>query len=327
MRGIVSSPWPSSATPSPIRSSILVIEDEPLVAEVIQVSLEREGYGVYLAATGREGIDMALERQPHLVLLDVMLPDMDGMAVCAALRGNTRTSAVPIIMLSALDTTDYKVAGFEHGADDYVAKPFHVPELLARVRTQLRHVANNLLSELTGLPGNTLIERAIKTELERGGDDLAILYIDIDEFKAYNDAYGFLAGNEIIKLAGRIAGEAALAHDHDHGFRGHVGGDDFVVVTRAPDVEALCRDIIRAFQRERSAYYSAEDRARGFIISTDRRGRRQEFPLVSLSIGVVTTRHRTIKDEWEVSHIAADVKRKAKSIPGDAYYIDRRGEF
>src|SRR5579871_3023041 len=215
MREIVLSQWPSSAsiTLSPTENSILIIDDEPLIADLIQESLQQEGYVVYTAATGAEGTAMALERQPHLILLDVLLPDMDGMAVCAALRANTRTSAIPIIMLSALDSTDHKVVGFNHGADDYIAKPFHVPELLARVRTQLRHVENNLLSELTGLPGNTLIERAIRTELAKGGNDLAILYIDIDDFKAYNDAYGFLGGNEIIKLTARIARQVIARHD------------------------------------------------------------------------------------------------------------------
>lgn len=323
----MSSLWHASVTIVPTENSVLVIDDEPLIAELIQASLEHEGYTVSVALTGREGIAMALERQPHLILLDVMLPDMDGMAVCAALRANTRTSSVPIIMLSALDTTDYKVAGFEHGADDYIAKPFHVPELLARVRTQLRHVANNLLSELTGLPGNTLIERAIKTEVERGGDNLAILYIDIDEFKAYNDAYGFLAGNEIIRFTGGIAREVVLAFDREQGFCGHVGGDDFVVVTRTPDLDAMCEEIIGRFERQRAAFYSPEDRTRGYIVSTDRRGNLQTFPLVSLSIGVVTTRHRAIKDEWEVSYIAAEVKRKAKSLSGNSYYVDQRGDF
>jgi len=327
MRGTVSSQWHSSATVSPTENSILVVDDEPLIADLIQGSLEQEGYAVSIATTGREGIDAALERQPHLILLDVMLPDMDGMSVCEALRGNTKTSAIPIIMLSALDTTAHKVAGFNHGADDYISKPFHVPELLARVRTQLRHVANNLLSELTGLPGNTLIERAIRTELERGGSDLAILYVDIDDFKAYNDTYGFLAGNEVIKLTARIVRQVVLKHDRAHGFCGHVGGDDFVVITRAPDAEGLCREIIAQFDRERDAYYSPDDRARGYILSTDRRGQSQQFPFVTLSIGVVTTRHRTIKDEWEVSHIAADVKRKAKSLTGSAYYVDQRGDF
>ena len=312
---------------SPARHSVLVIDDEPLIADLIRGSLESEGYIVHAAETGGDGLDKALTLEPHLILLDVMLPDTDGMAVCAILRGHIKTRAIPIIMLSALDSTDHKVAGFAQGADDYIAKPFHVAELLARVRTQLRHVANNHLSELTGLPGNTLIERSIRGELKQGGNDLAILYIDIDNFKAYNDAYGFLAGNEIIKLTGRVARQAVLNHDRASGFCGHVGGDDFVVITRAVDLDALCQEIIDRFERERDAFYSHEDQQRGFIIAKDRRGNKEEFPLVSLSIGVVTTRHRGITDEWEASHIAADVKGKAKSMTGSTYYIDQRGDF
>ena len=326
MRVIVSSQWRSLATVSPRQSSILIIDDEPLIAEVLQSSLEQEGYTVLVAENGRDGISLALESQPHLVLLDVMLPDTDGITVCQTLRSNSKTSAIPIIMLSALDSTEHKVAGFTHGADDYIAKPFHIPELLARVHTQLRHVANNHLSDLTGLPGNTLIERAMRSELEQGGEDLAFLYIDIDNFKAYNDAYGFLAGNEIIKLTANITNQAVQRHDRERGFCGHVGGDDIVVITRC-DVEALCQEIIKLFDEQRHAFISPEDQARGYIVSTDRRGRPQHFPLVSLSIGVVTTRRRAISDDWEVSHIAAEVKKKAKSLGGSSYYIDQRGNF
>lgn len=312
---------------SPRQNSILVIDDEPLIVEILQSTLEHEGYSVLAATTGQAGIDLALHAQPHLILLDVMLPDTDGMSVCRALRGNNKTSAIPIIMLSALDSMDHKVDGFAHGADDYIAKPYHTPELLARVRTQLRHVANNHLSDLTGLPGNTLIERAIRVELERGGHNVSFLYVDIDNFKAYNDAYGFLAGNEVIRLTAAIIHDAMQRHDYEHGFCGHVGGDDFVIITRADAVEEICQTIITDFDRRRGAFYSPEDRRRGYITATDRRGQTQQFPLVSLSIGVVTTRRRALKDEWEVSHIAAEVKKKAKSLAGSAYYIDQRGDF
>jgi len=291
--------------------------------------LEREGYAVGVAETGAEGIDAALELQPQVILLDVMLPDTDGMAVCRALRGDSRTAVIPIIMLSAMAGPDYKVSGLDFGADDYMVKPFHIPELLARIRTQLRHVTNNYLSDLTGLPTNTLIAHTIRTEVERGGDDLAILYIDLDDFKAYNDHpdYGFLAGNELIKLTAAIIRRVVEAADPTGGFIGHVGGDDFVVVTRSPRVEEMCRALIATFDRERGALYTDEDRRQGYIMSTNRRGQRERFALASLSIGVVSTAHRPIADEWEVSHIAADVKKKAKSVPGSAYYIDQRGNF
>ncbi len=303
-----------------------------MVAELIRDSLEHEGYAVGVAETGAEGIDAALELQPQLILLDVMLPDTDGMAVCRALRGNSRTAVIPIIMLSAMAGPNYKVSALDFGADDYIVKPFHIPELLARIRTQLRHVSNNYLSDLTGLPTNTLIAHTIRTELERGGDDLSILYIDLDDFKAYNDHpdYGFLAGNELIKLTAAIIRRVVETVDppgQTGGFIGHVGGDDFVVVTRSPRVEELCQTLIATFDRERGALYTDEDRRRGHIISTNRRGQREQFPLASLSVGVVSTAHRPIADEWEVSHIAADVKKKAKNVPGSAYYIDQRGNF
>ncbi len=315
--------------PSPRTTSILVIDDDPLVADLIRDSLEHEGYVVGVAETGAEGIDAAVELQPRVILLDVMLPDTDGMTVCRALRGNSRTAVIPIIMLSAMAGPDYKVTSLDVGADDYIVKPFHIPELLARIRTQLRHVTNNYLSDLTGLPTNTLIAQTIRTELERGGDDLSILYIDLDNFKAYNDhpAYGFLAGNELIKLTAAIIRRVVETMGSPGSFIGHVGGDDFVVVTRSPRVEELCQALIAAFDRERDALYTDEDRRQEYIISTNRQGQREQFPLASLSIGVVSTAHRPIADEWEVSHIAADVKKKAKGVPGSAYYIDQRGTF
>lgn len=327
----MSSQWLSSVktSPSPTRTNILIIDDDPLITDLIEVSLEQEGYSVQVAGSGGEGIEAAAESQPRLILLDVMLPDMDGMAVCRALRAAPSTASIPIIMLSALSSSNYRVAGLDDGADDYIAKPFHLPELLARIRTQFRHVTNSYLSELTGLPGNTLITHTIRTELEAGGEDLSILYIDLDDFKAYNDhgAYGFLAGNEMIKLTASVIQRAVALHPNAHNFCGHVGGDDFVVVTRATDVEELCKDMIALFDRERGLLYHDDDRLRGSIVSVDRQGQPCAFGLAALSIGVVSTLHRAISDEWEVSHIAADVKKKAKSLPGSAYYMDQRGNF
>ncbi len=327
----MSSPWLSSAkmSPSPTRTSILIIDDDPLITDLIEVSLEQEGYNVLVASSGSEGIEAAEANQPRLILLDVMLPDMDGMAVCRALRAAPNTTSIPIIMLSALSSSKHRVAGLDDGADDYIAKPFHLPELLARIRTQFRHATNSYLSELTGLPGNTLITHTIRTELEAGGEDLSILYIDLDDFKAYNDheAYGFLAGNEMIKLTASVIQRAVALHSNAHNFCGHIGGDDFVVVTRAQDIEALCMDMIALFNRERGVLYRDEDRRRGSIVSVDRQGRQCVVGLAALSIGVVSTSHRAVSDEWEVSRIAAEVKKKAKSLPGSAYYMDQRGNF
>ena len=170
-------------------STILCIDDDPNIRELVQAALDLDGYDVILASDGAEGLQKATREQPHLIILDVMLPDMRGWDVLHALKEQPRTASIPIIFLSALDETEHRVTGLALGADDYVGKPFAIQELLARVRTQLRHAEEHLLSELTGLPGNTQIERALRQTLLDERRDLYVLYVDLDNFKSFNDAY------------------------------------------------------------------------------------------------------------------------------------------
>lgn len=305
---------------------ILVVEDDEDIRELIRVSLELHGHATIPAADGAQALRLAVEEQPHLVLLDVMLPDINGFEVCRSLRRSTATSHIPIIMLTARATATDKLTGFELGADDYVTKPFDTDELLARVEVQLRHVERNLLSELTGLPGNAQIEQAIKRIVGLKDQHWAILYVDIDHFKEYNDVYGFLDGNELIKATGRALQEAtrACGTKDELDFVGHIGGDDFVVITRPDRAERICYEIIRRFDAIAPMYYSSEDRARGYIIATDRRGNVAKVPIATISVGVVTSRYREISNYWLVGKIAAEVKKKAKALPGSSYYVDQR---
>ncbi len=305
---------------------ILIIEDDRDIQQLLRLVLLMQGYEVVVADTGQEGLRLALEEQPDLVLLDINLPDIDGFEIGRKLRQNVSMALVPIILLTAKAATADKLAGFAVGADDYVTKPFDMEELLARVSAHLRRVEQGLLSELTGLPGNTLIERAIKRTVSMANCLWAILYVDMDNFKAYNDIYGFVAGNELIKALALILHEVMrdLGCDPDLDFVGHIGGDDFVLITGAEGVEEKCQEIIRRFDAEVPCHYRAADRARGYVVTTDRRGRLQQFPLVSVSIAVVTNQRRAIKSHFEVGSIAAEVKKKAKAQPGSAYYVDQR---
>src|SRR5260370_30355420 len=185
-------------------NTILCIDDDPNIRDLVNAALELDGYNVILASDGTQGLVRATVDQPNLIILDVMLPDMRGWDVLRDLKQQPRTANIPVIFLSALDETEDRVTGLALGADDYVGKPFAVKELLARVRTQLRHAEEHLLSELTGLPGNTQIERALKQTVQDERRDLYVLYIDLDNFKSFNDAYGFLRGNDLIKLMATI---------------------------------------------------------------------------------------------------------------------------
>lgn len=312
---------PVVTTPPP---KILIVEDDVAISRMLHSTLQAEGYQPVVVHTGEEALAGVLTEMPQLILLDLMLPGIDGFAVVDALRANARTAHIPVVILSARHDTSYKVRAFESHVDDYLTKPFNSDELLARIRTQLRHVYESLLSPLTGLPSGLRVEHAIADTL-RSSAPWAILYLDFDHFKAYNDVYGPLRGNDMIRLLGRIATEMVRDLGNPSDFVGHIGGDDFIVITTPNKVETLCQHILRRWDQESRAYYSPEDAQRGTLIATDRQGQPQVYPLISVSIGVVTNVHHPIVTKEEFSRVAAEVKRQAKCIPGSSYYVDRRG--
>ena len=304
-------------------ATILVVEDEPLIAGLLRETLHAEGYTPIIAHTGEEAVHLALRDTPHLVILDIMLPGMDGFEVVKVLRANVKTAHIPVIILSARHDTADKVRAFEQRVDDYLTKPFNNDELLARIRTQLRHVQENWLHPLTGLPGGVQVERAIMSLLQQGAP-WSLLYLDLNNFKAYNDAYGFLRGNEMIRVVARLSVDVVHRLGNETDFVGHVGGDDFVIATTPDRVVLLCKALIERFDQMRQRFYNEEDFLRGSIISTDRRGDPCLYPLVGLAIGVVTNQYRPIASIEEVSRVAAEVKKKAKQSEGSAFYVDQR---
>jgi diguanylate cyclase (GGDEF)-like protein len=303
---------------------ILVVEDEPAIARLLHAMLEAEGYATQVAYTGEDGIDSALREVPELIILDLMLPGMDGFEVVKRLRTNARTAHIPVVVLSARHDTNDKVRALNSQANDYLTKPFNSDELMARIRTQLRHVRESLLSPLTGLPSGLRIEHAIAQTL---GSNVqwAILYLDLDHFKAYNDVYGPLQGNDLIRLLGRVSTESVRETGNTDDFVGHIGGDDFIVITTPDRVQSMCQRIVSQWDRESLAYYSPEDVQRGTLLAQDRQGHLQAYPLAGVSIGVVTNLHRPIVTMEAFSRTAAEAKARAKTISGSGYFIDQRG--
>lgn len=307
-------------------ANILVVEDERLIARLLKETLQIEGYQVVTVLRGEDAVQYALRETPHLVLLDMKLPDMDGYNVVERLRANPKTMHIPILILSALDDCASKVRAFELGADDYITKPFDTDELLARVRTQLRRVQQNFLSPLIGLPGGYQVELAIKRKLACA-DPWSILYLDLDNFKAFNDVYGFLTGNDLIRLVGRICQRVVRDYGNPDDFVGHIGGDDYVVVTTPDRANNLCALINTAYKLESRPLYHPEDLRRGFISGVDRKGRPYQFPLVSLSIGVVNNQVRRSHTLQEVSYLAAEAKCQAKQANDNVYHISPCREY
>ncbi|HEV2238397.1 MAG TPA: response regulator [Ktedonobacterales bacterium] len=303
--------------------SILVVEDNAQLAHLLANALQADGFAAEVAYTGEAALEYALREVPHLVLLDLMLPGIDGFEVVRRLRANVKTAHIPVVILSARHDIDDKVRAFESRVDDYLTKPYDDTELLARIKTQLRRVQENMLSPLTGLPGGAQVERAIAQKL-REAVPWSILYLDLDHFKAYNDVYGFVLGNDLIRLLATITGEVARDRGNLTDFVGHIGGDDFVLITTPDRTEALCQALIERFDRESRHLFSEDDLRRGTLIALDRQGNNHAWPLVSLSIAVVTNQLRPVTSIEQVSRTAAELKRKAKATPGSIYVIDRR---
>ncbi|MFL5799081.1 MAG: response regulator [Actinomycetota bacterium] len=307
-----------------VAETILVVDDDPDIARFVEVNLRSVGYNVSVAGDGEEALERAEELRPDLILLDVMMPRVDGFEVAQRLRRNPRTANTNIIMLTAKALSSDKVLGLTSGADDYIIKPFDPIELLARVKTTLRRAKDmKALSPLTGLPGNIRIQEEIQRKID---DDVpfAVLYCDLDDFKAYNDHYGFARGDRVLVAAARILQEVVQEGSRADGFVGHVGGDDFVLVLPPEQAEQAAATICQRFDREISYFYDREDLERGYVEVEDRRGVLQRYGLIAVSIGVGSTARRKFTHFGEAVDVATEMKQFAKRQPGSSFAVDRR---
>jgi diguanylate cyclase (GGDEF)-like protein len=309
---------------APPGGSVLVVDDDPFIARLLEIELKAAGYDVRVANDGAKALELSRERCPDLVLADVMMPSMDGFELTRQLRGDSRTASASVIMLTARGLSADKLEGLTVGADDYIVKPFDTPELLARVGALMRRAREmRQQSPLTGLPGNVRIEEEIAGRV-REGARFAILYADLDHFKAYNDHYGFMRGDEVIRSTGSLLQEVARELGSPGTFVGHVGGDDFVLVCTADVAERIAAGIVARFDERVPDLYDPQDRERGSIRVPNRRGEAQEFPLVTISIGVATTQRRTFAHFAEAVAIASEMKSFTKSTAGSSWAVDRR---
>lgn len=310
----------------PTKKRILVVDDDPFIRRVVGQSLSLSGYDVIVVETGQKGIDAARSEHPDLILLDVMLPGMDGYQICQSLRADPQTTSVPIIMLTALDEPEAVVKGLQAGADDYLTKPFSADELAMRLSAHLRRTEREVgMNPLTKLPGNPEIEQEIQKRLDQH-KPLAVLYIDLTNFKAYNDKYGWLRGDRIILMLARQILIAAREFGSPDDFVGHVGGDDFIAVSMPDSAERVAQQIIKAFDRTVAGFYPTEDWERGYISAIDRRGKPFRAPMVTVAIAIVTNQLRSFQHVEQVAAQAALVKEYVKSLPGSRYSFDRRSK-
>jgi diguanylate cyclase (GGDEF)-like protein len=304
-------------------NKILVVEDDPTIRMMVERAFAKVAQ-VKVAVNGEEGLRAILESEPDFVISDLSLPVMDGLSMLKRARRTFAGAVTPILILTASDEGQVLLDCFRQGADDFMHKPFSIAELRVRVSSiYLRQMVARDMNPLTRLPGNLVIKREIERRLaERSA--FAVLYIDIDNFKPFNDAHGFDAGDLGIQGLAEILRAAGAASGWAESFVGHIGGDDFVLLTAPDHVEAAAMRVHEAFSERVRRFYSDEEIRTGRTKVTNRRGEIEEVPLLSLSIGAVLPQRSGVDDYRKITEVAAEVKKLAKKIPGNSLFIDRR---
>lgn len=303
---------------------VLIVDDDPDIRDILKLTLEEENYQILEAGDGEEALRIIRTRPLHLVLLDSKIPKVEGPEVLRTIKKDILLRHLPVIMVTGKGEVHDKIDGIDAGADDYVVKPFEPKELIARIKMVLRRTERDLdANPLSRLPGNV----SIIAELTRRLDEkliFSVCYVDLDKFKAYNDTYGFEHGDEVIRETARILIRTTQECGNTDDFIGHIGGDDYVVITTPDKVDPLCQKIIAYFDNTMPTFYNETDRTNGYILAHSRKGDQQKIPLLSISIGVVSNETRPIRHLGEIGEIGAELKALAKSQEKSVYIKDQR---
>lgn len=271
-----------------------------------------------------EELNIALKNIPDMIIIDEDTIDVDIIELCKSIRENEDNSITPIVVISSEWEKEHRLKILEQSIEYFILKPIDREYFYYTVRNILNLLQNNRrISPLTGLPGNVQIQAEMKKRL-LNKEQFAMFYFDLDNFKAYNDTYGFSNGDEIIKFTARTIVENVHKMGTEDSFIGHIGGDDFVAITGPTDYEKICKNIISDFDTYVLGYYSDEDVQKGYIEVANRRGIIEQFPLTSISIGVVEITPGRFKNTLEIGEVGAQVKHQAKSVMGSTYIINRR---
>ena len=266
-----------------------------------------------------EELNIALKNIPDMIIIDEDTINMDIIELCKSIRENEDNSITPIVVISSEWEKEHRIKILEQSIEYFIVKPIDREYFYYTVKNILNLLQNNRrISPLTGLPGNVQIQAEMKKRL------LNREQFDLDNFKAYNDTYGFSNGDEIIKFTARTIVENIHKMGTEDSFIGHIGGDDFVAITGKTDYEKICKNIISDFDTYVLGYYSDEDVQKGYIEVANRRGIIEQFPLTSISIGVVEITPGRFKNTLEIGEVGAQVKHQAKSVMGSTYIINRR---
>jgi len=289
---------------------ILVVEDDFDISNMLRIYFQSQDYDVVVAQRGEDALDMCRHQLPDVIVLDIMLPDMDGYDVCRELRGALRTSHIPIIFLTQKDERSDKIRGLELGADDYITKPFDVEELNLRVRNAMARARyESLTNPTTGLPSGSLIEDQLRQLMRQ--EDWGIIYVGLRGFNVFSEVYGFVAGEDVLRFTAMILGEMVDTVGTSNDFIGHIGGEEFIVIADKGHLPAMIEDLAQRFDSRVGTHYDWQARERGYLIVYNEKGEEVKVDLMKLAVGVVTAEDGPFADIREITEATSIARREA----------------
>jgi diguanylate cyclase (GGDEF)-like protein len=287
---------------------LLIVEDDFDISNMLRIYFSGQGYEVDVAPRGSVALEKTRQNLPHLIVLDIMLPDIDGYEVCERLRKSTRTSHIPVIFLTQKDERSDRLQGLELGADDYITKPFDIEELKLRVKNAIRRAERESLTDpRTGLPSGRLIEEQLREIIRT--DDWALMDLRINHFQAFKEEYGFVAADDVLRFAAMLLNEIVDQLGTPNDFIGHAGGENYIIITEQGRVDQIAEEVKTRFAEEILTYYNFMDRDQGYIETTNEAGEKEQVPLMTISIGVVSPKEHHFSDIREITELAAEERR------------------
>lgn len=292
------------------KARLLIVEDDYDISNMLRIYFSSQGYDVDVALRGSDALEKTRHVMPHLIILDIMLPDIDGYEVCRKLRTTTRTSHIPVIFLTQRDERSDRLQGLELGADNYITKPFDIEELKLYVQNAIaRSERESLTDPQTGLPSGRLIEDELR-KIIRQRRGWVFMDIRLNYFEHFKEVYGFIAANEVLRFTAMLISEVMDECGTTNDFVGLAGGDNFVIITTEEMAAPLRQRLKDRFKEEVQTHYNFIDRQQGFILAPDETGKIQQTPLMNMAFGMVSPATHVFADIREVTELAAEERRQ-----------------
>ena len=302
---------------------IYVIEDNEVLTNKLKKIFENEKEYIFINVNSNN-VEEGMQTIPDLIIIDEDNISANTVDICNFIRKNNDNLITPIMVISSTIDKEHRLNILKTDVEYFIKSPMDDEYIYYTIRNIIRLMSSNRkVSPLTGLPGNIQIQVELRKRLLKK-EEFAILYFDLDNFKEYNDTYGFLKGDEVIKFTAKTILRIMHQYKLEDSFVGHIGGDDFVGIISDIDYEKLCQDIIMVFDNNIKEYFNKEDIVKGYLEVENRKGIIEQFPITAISIGVVKVNPGEYKNPLEIGEVGAQVKHLAKTQIGSSYAINRR---